>query len=375
MAYQSSLPGTDTSGLVFLGDAPDVAAPELRLNEVTAVSNTWKYVPNRDWEWRRELLGTNSALPTSRVFRLDDGFWRRVVGYQVIGTEIVHRDYASDDGKTVRFGDGEFGELPAPGTVFQASYRLGNGAVGNVAVGTLTRCALGLVDSVTNPVAAANGIDPEAPAEVRQRAPDAFRQITYRAVRPEDYGEAVERLPWVQRAGASFRWTGSWLTAYAAPDPEGSFTITAAQRQEAESQLERFRQAGRPAHLLDPVYANLDLTIVVCVEPSAYRGEVKERVLETLFGVKGIRPRRGFFDPDNFTFGTPLERSQLDAAIQNVEGVRAVEGILIRRRGWFPWRVFAELTFQVANNEVIRVENNSLLPERGSVTIKMEGGG
>ena len=44
-------------------------------------------------------------------------------------------------------------------------------------------------------------------------APEAFRAVTYRAVRPEDYAEAAERLPWVQRAGATFRWTGSWLTA------------------------------------------------------------------------------------------------------------------------------------------------------------------
>ncbi len=375
IAYQSSLPGSDASGLVFRGAAPNLAAPELRLNEVVPAGGGWDYVPNGDWTWRRELLGTNSALPTSRVFRLDDGFWRRIVGYQRIGTEVVHRDYAADTGQTIRFGDGEFGATPAPGTVFQATYRLGNGAAGNVTAGTLTQCKLGIVQSVTNPLAAVDGADPETPSEVRQQAPDAFRQVTFRAVRPADYAEAVERLPWVQRAGASFRWTGSWLTAYAAADPRGSFTITAAQRQEGERQLDRFRQAGRPAHLLDPVYANVDLMIAVCVAPSAYRGEVKERVLQALFGLQGVRPQPGFFSPDNFTFGTPLERSRLEAVIQNVEGVKAVENMLLRRRGWFAWRVFSELTFAVAPNEVIRVENNHLLPERGSVTLLMEGGG
>ena len=39
------------------------------------------------------------------------------------------------------------------------------------------------------------------PTSVRL-APDAFRALTFRAVRPEDYAEAAERLPWVQRAGA-----------------------------------------------------------------------------------------------------------------------------------------------------------------------------
>jgi hypothetical protein len=43
------------------------------------------------------------------------------------------------------------------------------------------------------------------------------------AVRPEDYGRQSERLPWVQRAQGTFRWTRSWLTAFVAADPQGAF--------------------------------------------------------------------------------------------------------------------------------------------------------
>jgi hypothetical protein len=223
-------------------------------------------------------------------------------------------------------------------------------------------------------VPAISGADPETPEQVRQLAPEAFRYLTFRAVRPEDYAEAVARLPWVQRAGADFRWTGSWLTAFATPDPEGAFSLTDAERQDAFLQLDRFRQAGRPAYVLDPIYANLDLVITVCVATSAYKGEAEERVLQALFGVKGIRPKTGFFSPDNFTFGTPLERSQLEAVIQEVAGVKAVEDILIRRRGWFNWRDFSELTFNVAPNELIRLENDPQFPDRGSLKLIMDGG-
>jgi len=341
---------------------------------VTLVGGVWTPVPNGEWTWRRELLGTNSSLPTSTDFRLDDGFWRRVVGYQRIGTEIVHRDYASGDGKTIRFGDGEFGAIPAEGTIFQAMYRLGLGADDNVTAGTLTQCALPIVQSVTNPVPSTGAADPETPQQIRQLAPEAFRALTFRAVRPEDYAEALDRLDWVQRAGAEFRWTGSWLTAFASPDPRGAFAVSAVERSEAFGQLDRFRQAGRPAYMLDPVYANLDLQITVCVGASAYRGEVEERVLEARFGKKGIRPKAGFFSPDNFTFGSPLERSQLEAVIQDVAGVRAVEKIFFRRRGWFDWREFSELTFSVAPNELIRVANDPMFPDRGSVKLVMDGG-
>jgi hypothetical protein len=120
--------------------------------------------------------------------------------------------------------------------------------------------------------------------------------------------------------------------------------------------------------VLDPRFATLDLQITVCVAPSSYRGDVEAAVLEMLLG------RTGFFSPDNFTFGTPLERSELEAAVQRVPGVRAVEGIRLRRRGFFDWREFSELTFRIADNELIRVENNRLLPERGSLKLQMEGG-
>jgi hypothetical protein len=374
VAYLSSLVGSDEKSLVWLGEAPEKANPEIRLTEVKKVAGIWTVTPNGEWSWRRALLGTNSAQSIDQVFTLDDGMWRRVVGYQRIGNEIVFQDYASDLGKTIRFGDGEFGEVPAPNIIFQVTYRLDNGARGNVTAGTLTQCTLPFVLSVTNPLPARNGLDPETPQQVRQLAPEAFRALTFRAVRPEDYAEAAERLPWVQRAGAAFRWTGSWLTAYVTPDPKGAVFVSDAQAAELNDQINRFRQAGRPAYTLNPLYANLDLQIHICVEPFAYRGEVKARVLDALFGIGGVRPRPGFFAPDNFTFGTPLERSQLEAVIQDVPGVRAVEGMRIRRRGWFDWRNFDDLTYGVADNEVVRVENDPLVPEGGSMKLDMKGG-
>jgi hypothetical protein len=365
-AYLFSLPESDSRNLVFLGISPSDAKPEMRVKELAPSGD----IP---WQWRRELLGANSAQPEDRQYRLDDGFWRRVAGYQRAVVELVHQDYATGMGRTIRFGDGEFGRIPPDDAIFEVTYRLGGGASGNVAAGTLTQCSVAGV-TVTNPIPASGGVDPETAEEVRQTAPDAFRALTYRAVRSEDYAEAVERLDWVQRAGASFRWTGSWLTAVVAPDPRGAFALSAAQRVDGTAQLERFRQAGRPVLLLDPIYANLDLVIVVCVEGSAYRGEVLERVLEALFGVPGVRPRPGFFSPDNFTFGTTLDRSRLEAAIQKVDGVRAVEDISIRRRGWFNWRPLSIIGYQSAPNEVIRVQNDPAFPERGSVNLRMQGG-
>ncbi|HMT11954.1 MAG TPA: putative baseplate assembly protein, partial [Ignavibacteria bacterium] len=94
------------------------------------------------------------------------------------------------------------------------------------------------------------GADAQSPSELRQLAPEEFRAITHRAVRPEDYAEAAERLPWVQKAGGVFRWTGSWLTAFVTPDPKGKTVIDALERKELTSHLNRFRQAGREVNIM-----------------------------------------------------------------------------------------------------------------------------
>jgi hypothetical protein len=140
------------------------------------------------------------------------------------------------------------------------------------------------------------------------------------------------------------------------------------------NQLDRFRQAGREVYVIDPEYANIDLEIEICISPDDYPGEVKERVYEALLGKKGLRPVPGYFSPDRFTFGTFLDRSTLEAAIQSVTGVAAVEDISIRRRGWFDWREFTELSYDPGKNVIIRIANDSLHPERGTLKLYTHGG-
>lgn len=372
-AYLFSLPNSDMTPLCWQGDTPQRARPEVRLVEVEWKNGAWE--KKAEWTWRTSFLGSPASRPDQRHFVLEDGLWDRVIGFQRSGKEIVHRDYAGNEGKTIRFGDGEFGLRPRKGSFFEVTYRLGNGRRGNLAAESLSHFdpKLSFVAAISNPIAVTNGVEPETAKEVKQLAPDAFREVTYRAVRPRDYAEAAERLDWVQRAGARFRWTGSWLTAFVTPDPLGAVGLTQNQRQALTRQIDRFRQAGREAHVMDPGYADIDLKITVCVEPYAFPGQVKERVLETLLGRPGSS-KRGFFDPDNFTFGTPLRRSQLEAAIQAVSGVRAVEGIEIKRRGYFDWRSLTKPYHPVSDRDVIRLENDPNHPERGTLTLQMEGG-
>ncbi|MFC8095397.1 hypothetical protein [Streptomyces sp. NPDC057301] len=375
VCHRFTLPGSDRRQLAWLPAGVGLR-PEVLLQELDD-DGTPRDQPL--WVWKHSLLGVNSSLPDSTDFTLEDGTWQRVAAYRLPGGEVIHRDFASGQGVTVRFGDGEFAQVPRDGTRFRATYRLCHGRRDDIAAGTLVTFPKGVpgVESVTNPVPARGGRDPQSLTEVRIEAPDAFRAVALRAVRPEDYAEVVERLTWVQRAGAVVRWTGSWPTVFATADPRGAAELTETQRDEVARQLDRFRQAGREAHARPPRYADLDLAIRVCVAPDAYPGQVEAAVLQALLGRPGAcgeRRRGGFFDPDHLTFGTPLFRSRLEAAVQQVPGVRAVRGLRLRRRGRFDWRDFTELEFRVALDEVIRVEQDTTRPERGSVHIITEGG-
>lgn len=362
-----SLPGSDATPLVWL---PIATADGIRMRpEIKLVRDG-----DGDWSWLDALIGEKTAMPNDKVFTLEDGVYRRVVGFERMGKLTELTDYATGEGKTLRFGDGEFGMEPPEGSMFTVQYRLGNGSRTNIAPDTLVlfpNVAPSGVEKITNPLAGTGGRDPEPAESIRTNAPQAFRARTYRAVQPADYEEIAERLPWVQQAGAAVRWTGSWSTVFGTPDSHNAVGLSVVHRLELERLFDRVRQAGREAKVMAPVYADIDLEIHICVAVNAYRGEVKEAALVALFGKYG---GGGFFAPDNFRFGTPLSRAALIAALQAVPGVHAVEEMKVRRRGWFDWRSFTEFSLPVGVNELVRVANDRDFPERGAVRLVMEGG-
>ena len=83
----------------------------------------------------------------------------------------------------------------------------------------------------------------------------------------------------------------------------------------------------------------------------------------------GLYAELPFFHPDNFTFGTPLYRAALEAAVQAVPGVRAVETIQIQARGITEMRDFVETVFEVSERQILRLQNDRRFPERGSLRV------
>jgi hypothetical protein len=324
------------------------------------------------WRFLRRLLDTQHF---DNAFTLEAARFARV-GRNSDGSSQY--DYDGDAGDTIRFGDGTFGAIPLEGTVFDVIYRVGRGALGNVAADSITRIDAARpgagVMAVTNPLPATGGADAEPLDRVRRLAPQEFRAKSFRAVRPEDYQAGAQTLSWVQRAGTAFRWTGSWLTVFTTADPLGSEQITVGQRIELINLLNRYRIAGYESYVPEANYVSLDLAIEVCAQPDAFRGEVNAAVLTALSAAGPASGANEFFNPDHFTFGQPLERSDLEASIQNAPGVAGVTCVRYRVRNRTAGLAEMPDVVAVASNEIIRCDNDPSFPEHGTLNITIRGG-
>lgn len=348
-------------------DTPAGILPEVSLTELAETAGD---LP-RTWRWRRSLL--DSDLFES-AFTLDP------VVYTDLRREpdgLPWFEYDGDDGDSVRFGDGWFGERPAQGAVFEVTYRVTAGAVGNVAADTVSivgRELSTVLLAATNPFPAGGGADRETLAQIRAAAPQAFRARQFRAVRAEDYTAAAKELPWVLDAGTRIRWTGSWLSVFTTAQPPTGEAPSPAQRSELIDLLDRRRMAGYEVHTPAPRYVGLDLIVTVCALPGALRGEVEAAVLAELGTATLCDGRLGFFAPGRLRFGAPLERSELEAAVQRAAGVDGVVSVRYRRRGHVPSFVPLPEVVGAGAEEILRAGNNPNRPDRGSIRVVVKGG-
>lgn len=342
-------------------DTPVPATPEILLSAVPPGGPT---VP---WTFRRWLLDAGAADP---AFTLTPEQYSPVLySTDLAGGGTTWYDYDGDGGTTIRFGDGSFGASPIPGTTFTVIYRVGGGSAGNVPADTIRGVAPGqaqgaFVTACTNPFPAAGGTDAETIAQVRTRAPQMFRARPLRAVQARDYVATAQSLPWVQQAGTTFRWTGSWLTVLTSADPAGAELPTIGQLTGLTELLDRRRLAGYESYVLPPRYVSVDLRITVCGLASSFGSDVETAVLAGL---------AAFFDHSRWRFGQPLESSALLAAIQSCPGVVGVYAITYRERGaQLDWASLPE-TLTFAADQILRVDNDPSRPEAGSLQVIVEG--
>jgi hypothetical protein len=322
------------------------------------------------------------ALPAVELTWGGD-FWRPrrdLLNSDRFATEFVVE--TEDDGRSqLRFGDDEMGGQPTPGTRFKASYRVGSGSSGNVGAEAIRHLVFprghpapeGAITKIRNPLPAQGGTDPEPTYQVSLYAPQAFRRQE-RAVTEDDYAEVTERHPDVLKAVATLRWTGSWYTIFVSVDRKEGRKVDREFERDLRDFLERFRLAGHDIEIEGPRFVPLDIAFKVCVAPGYAKNNVKQTLLETFSSVDLPDKRRGFFHPDNFTFGQPVYLSRLVAAAMQTPGVLWVETLRFQRWGRKANGEIEAGMIKVDRLEIAQLANDPSFPENGKTEFLITGG-
>ncbi len=294
----------------------------------------------------------------------------------------------NDDQGLLRFGDDEYGRSVFGARAFHAVYRIGNGTKGNVGAEALAHVALtpivNVVTTVRNPLAATSGAEPETIAEVQQWAPQAFRVEQFRAVTEADYAEVAKKLPQVQSAVASFRWTGSWYTVFVGVlpssttdlvrKPNGVTLLTESLRRTVFQFLTSYRQTAYDLEIRPPQFLPLQIDLSVCTAPGYFRGDVEQGVLNALSSHSFPDGTRGFFYPGNWVFGQSLYLSQIYAAVEAVQGVDSLEVTVFRVFGQSDNGELEKGVIAAGPWQIIQLDNDSNFQEHGVLKVTMLGG-
>lgn len=303
---------------------------------------------------------------------------------------LVHSDDSAEHGDHVvvetdehrqsrlRFGNGINGRLLPTGSVVHADYQVGGGSAGNVGAGTITAFAplsgalAGAVEAVTNPFDVTDGLDEEPVAQVLRNAPEAYRAHQLRAVTLADYVARAEEVDGVQRAAASYAWTGSWRTVRLVLDPEGTTDLSDELASAVAAHLEAVRLIGEDIEIRPPRFAPLTITCRLCLRDDVWPEDVRSELDEAFSDGWTSAGELGFFHPARWTFGQPLHRSQVAGRLLEVEGIDHVIEIQMRRQT--SATPPAGEVIETAFDEIVLVRSDPDHMELGSITFDLRGG-
>lgn len=237
------------------------------------------------------------------------------------------RDYTlqldENGAATAVFGDGTYGRRPPTGTNnLRATYRVGGGAAGNVAAGTITQAVTPItrLTSVTNTNAASGGADAETTEHARQWGPMSYRSCN-RAVTLEDFVALAFQAGGVAKVRArSVGWNR--IELYVAPEGDVCAPVPEDLRRRLISWFEERRMAGTTVDIFDARPVTVDVTLDV-IGDQRYRNESVRQAVEDA--------TRAWLAFSRVDFGTALYLSDLYAVIEAVAGVMSVTITQFRR--------------------------------------------
>ena len=137
--------------------------------------------------------------------------------------------------------------------------------------------------------------------------------------------------------------------------------------------LDKYRLAGYDVEVSGPSYVPLEIEVTVSTDEYHYKDRVEKELTEA-FGNQDLPDgRRGFFHPDNLTFGQAIFLSRIYEIALRADGIRSMTVSKFKRRG----RVTDELDrgwIDIGTLEIARLDNDPNFPENGTIKFNVRGG-
>jgi uncharacterized phage protein gp47/JayE len=228
-------------------------------------------------------------------------------------TAQVFSSRQNEDGKTlIQFGDANFGAtIPTGKSNVVATYRYGSGVGGDVAANSLTTLLDRLqgLTTVTNPLPAEGGADPETMGEIRGNAPRTVRTFD-RIVSLLDFQDLITASGEVAKALATWIWDGYGPAVHLTVAGQNGGTFS-----DLTNLGATLSNARDPNHrLLLDNYSKVPVLLAakLWIQSSYALADVIAAATQAVLAALSF---------DQLTLGASLHLSQIYEILQNVDGV------------------------------------------------------
>jgi hypothetical protein len=309
----------DTATAYILGNVAAVSHGESVRAEVVGSGDAAAAFPRYSLK-KKPLTYLPSAAPgglqSSLTVAVDGVLWDEAHGlYGEPADARVYTTRTEDDGTTtLQFGDGANGATPSTGAGnIAATYRVGAGVAGRVRAAALTSALdrpPGL-KSVTNPLPAHGGADPERIEDARSGAPATVRTFG-RAVSLEDFSDLVRDTRLVGKAQATWVWDGYDRAIHLTVAGQEGGTFTDEDLRTLAASLAEASQPGHRLRLANYVPLPIVLRGRLTVDRHRLRADVLAAVRSAVLTGLGF---------DAVALGQAVHLSDMYRVIQGVAGV------------------------------------------------------
>ncbi|HEU0177913.1 MAG TPA: baseplate J/gp47 family protein [Blastocatellia bacterium] len=342
-----------------------LAQPRVLLDSLQIVVETSP--PTPAWRWRKNLIFSGRAFTPEQLSALEQA---GRISSTLAFSRSADRDFATEtdenDVTTVIFGDGQYGQIPPPGTRIMASYRVGGGSGGNVGAGQVSVITKApqlqlLGAKVANRTPASGGAERESIEQAIKFAPTVFSSMQ-RAVTGADYVAQARLFPGVSKARAE---ATNWNTInlYIAPAGSGQAPSDTLRR-DLLAYFEDKRMLTTVIEIKSPDYVPIDVAAQVGAIPHFRNEDVAAAANQAISDL---------FNFEQVDFKQTLYLSKIYEALELLGSVQFVNVTRFQIAPSTPLPPPSEEASAIAEGGLIQLGENQI-PVLNELVINVTGG-